>query len=1039
MVSSKATNKPLLEDAGSSLKLYETFLISRNCDLREQSLLRQNKGWFHISSMGHEGLATLARHFQGDDYFAPYYRDRALMLGIGVPVEEIARHFFAKRDSSSGGRQLPGHYSSRELRILSHGSPVGSHLLPACGMAWGLKLDQREGVVFASVGEAGSRQGDFYEAFCIAREHSLPVLFVVEDNRIAISTANAKSNPLALGVLDPDRWLRVDGSDVEALDAVGRDLLPKIRKGEGPFGLWIDTVRISSHSSADDQRLYLPKDELDSLESKDPVPALRRQLLESGAATEKELDDLEAKVKEDVRNAYKRAEKSPDPVAGEITAHLRGKAEPTEFPDLPGKAKRRMVDSINQTFHKILDENPDTVFFGQDIADPKGGVFKLTAGMSTKEPERVVNAPVAESTIVGLACGLAAYGKRPIFEIQFIDFLSPAWNQLVSNVANLRWRTFGDWECPAVIYAPCGAYLPGGAIWHSQSGEAPLASIPGLSIVMPSCPEDAAAVFWASLGMKDPLMVLIPKHSLWEEKPFEGTPAATQVGRARLLQTGTDLTVVSWGNTVDLVKEACSDLGMQGEVEHFDLLWLSPWDKTAVAESVLRTGRLLIVQEEVRSASVGQMIISELMEDPAIWQGLRTAPVLVSRDTVHIGFNPIYEYAALPDVATIRDTIARLLRRDTARPELRLDASPSAASPTVKGGKTEAPARRQVIRVPILGEGIAQARVVSLLKAPGDPIEPDDGLCEIETDKAVFPIESAHRGTMAEWLIKEDDEIKVSQVIAYMNLHEDEEASELEGQDKATENPPASSLVKSNADKAAGDSADKPAEPLSKDEGERERASGLSAEIIRQMQGLVPATITLKARWSSIREARAKAKSKLGPAAPSPSAMVAWCTLQAMKKHKAFTSTITLNRVRRSEDGFDLGIAVSLPHDELATAIVPQANDLTWDQFTQRFVEGISRARNRQFEPKTRVPLLISTMGPFDVRSAIPIVVPPSIATLFVGGAHFEPDPDGDGKLGREVVNLSLTFDHRWINGVGAASFLSEVRERLEAFQLPEL
>jgi 2-oxoisovalerate dehydrogenase E1 component len=1027
MASSSSKKDSVGLTAEKKLKLFDICLTSRHCDLREQSLLRQNKGWFHISSMGHEGVAALAPHFGEDDYFAPYYRDRALMIGLGVTPYDMALSFLAKKESSSGGRQLTGHFSSSERRIFSHGSPVASHLLPACGIAWGLKLDKRPGVVFASVGEAGSRQGDFYEAFCIAREHNLSVLFVVEDNRIAISTGNAKTNPLALGVFDEALWTRIDGSDFDALDRFGAEVLPKMRAGGGPHALWLDTVRVSSHSSADDQRLYLCAKELARLTENDPVPALRRMILKDGIKTEAELDAIEEKIREKVREAYRKAEKAADPRAEDTTLHIKAKPTLSTFPQVPTGGKKRMVEAINEVFHLAL-EDKDTVFFGQDIADPKGGVFKLTNGLSTKAPDRVVNAPVAESTIIGMACGLAAYGKRPVFEIQFIDFLAPAWNQLVSNVATLRWRSYGDWECPAVIYAPCGAYLPGGAIWHSQSGEATLASVPGLTLAMPSNGHDAAAVFWTAMQMRDPVVILVPKHSLWTERPFPENPSPAPAGRARLLRQGDDVTIVTWGNCVELVEEACEKLGLKNEAEIFDLLWLSPWDKQAITDSVQRTGRLLVVQEEVRDASVGQMIIAELSEDPSIWQALRAAPVLISRDNVNIGLNPAYEYAALPDVATVQDTIARLLRRDhtrAAQPALLQEAVSSVVS-----GE-----RRQVIRVPILGEGISQARVIGILKQTGDAVEPDDGLCEIETDKAVFPIEASHKGTLVEWLIEDGAEIQVGQIIAHLLLAEGEEASELvdDGENSPAETsvPPASAPRKIVAFDAPA-----PA-PLSRDEGARERSSGLSAEIIRQMQGLVPATITLKARWDKIKEARAKAKAKLGPEAPTPSAMIAWCTVQAMKNHKSFTSTITMDRVRKTEGAFDIGVAVSLPHDELVTAIVSEVNELDWETFRQRFVESVGRARARQFEPKTRVPVQISTMGPFDVRSAIPIVVPPSIATLFVGGAHYEPNP-GDGSVDqRQVVNLTLTFDHRWINGVGAASFLSEVRERLETFSLP--
>ena len=291
---------------------------SRLGDLREQSLIRQGKGWFHISGMGHEALAAIALHLDEEDYAFPYYRDRAFCTQRGMTDYDLALAFYAKRESSSGGRQLTGHFSDRRLNIWSHPSPVGVHLLPACGAAWGMQLDGKSNIVYASLGEASARKGDFYEAVCFAKERKLPMVFVVEDNRIAISTSTERTNPIALGVLDQSEWLRVDGSDVEAVAEAGRIAVEQARSGRGPAFIWCDVERFSNHSSADDQRMYRAVDELEGMHARDPILIFQNQLIADGLMTELEVSALEDELRQDIRTAYREASAQVDPLAGVV-------------------------------------------------------------------------------------------------------------------------------------------------------------------------------------------------------------------------------------------------------------------------------------------------------------------------------------------------------------------------------------------------------------------------------------------------------------------------------------------------------------------------------------------------------------------------------------------------------------------------------------------------------------------------------------------------------------------------------------------------
>ena len=423
---SKATS--LLDNMTRST-LLRSLWRSRLGDLREQSLIRQGKGWFHISGMGHEALAAIALQMEPEDYAFPYYRDRAFCIQRGLSDFDLALAFYAKRESSSGGRQLTGHFSDRSLNIWSHPSPVGAHLLPACGAAWGMQLDGKKNVVYASLGEASARQGDFFEAVCFAKERMLPVVFVVEDNRIAISTSTTDTNPIALGVLNEEEWCRVDGSDIEAVATAGKKAIEHARAGRGPAFIWCDVERFSNHSSADDQRMYRAAEELESIHLRDPIAVYQQSMIEDGLLTTEGAKALEEEIREEVRAAYQQASTMQDPLAEECALHLTGDpSTPGDMPAIGLGDSCRMLDAVNKTFHNALDTMPDVVFFGEDIADPKGGVFNLTKGLSTKDPSRTVNSPLAESTIMGVSVGLASYGKRPFFEIQFVDFIYPGWN-----------------------------------------------------------------------------------------------------------------------------------------------------------------------------------------------------------------------------------------------------------------------------------------------------------------------------------------------------------------------------------------------------------------------------------------------------------------------------------------------------------------------------------------------------------------------------------------------------------------------------------
>ena len=1013
------------------LRLLTILLESRHGDLREQSLNRQGKGHFHVSGMGHEALAAISFATEPGDYICGYYRDRALVLGRGVTSRELALDYFAKRQGQSHGRQMPSHYSYAARNIWSVPTPTGSQLLPACGIAWGIKLDAKPNFVIATVGDAATRQGDFFEAVCFAKEKQLPVLFIVEDNAYGISSPTREINPLAIDVLQPNDWKQIDGADVGAVYQAGQEAIAHLRADKGPVFFWVNMERLSSHTSSDDHKLYRSAEEIENLAESDPLTKWKDALVTDGMITEEDYAKLDQEIKERIRQEFIEAERDQDPSVDELELQVTGKLPQLDDEVLPA-GKYRIGDVVNQTLRAGLTKDSRRIIFGEDVEDPKGGVFRLTQKLSTEFPKQVFNSPLAESTIMGVACGLASYGKRPVFELQFIDFIGPAWNQVVTNLCNLRWRSFGSWTCPLVIYAPYGAYLPGGSLWHSQANEAPLAHYPGINVAIPSNPEDAAGLLWTAMHCEDPTFVLIPKHLLWAEHESATPIRAVSLGKARVHRSGSDVTVVAWGNTMEKSIEALGKLGDRASVELIDLRSIAPWDRETVEESVRKTGRLVVVQEDTENCSVGQMVISHVAGRAELWDAMISPPILVSKGNVMIGYNPIYEYAALPDVERIVRAIERSVsveRKHAGAAGLAAAGKPPLqAEPAVTPKPSGRHARpsisgTQKIVVPIMGEGIRSAKVVALLKKPGDRIELDDALCELETDKAVYPIESSFAGTMGEWKTAVDATVEIGQELGIILTEgeSDEFADQME-----------------TAAEVSADAGSVGVPPVGETKRGISREPALSATITRKLGRVVPANLQIDARWDAIRDARAAAKKSNAKNAPSPSVMVAWLVVRAMEKHAAFRSLMLEDDSILENENFDLGVAVAMEGDRLATAVIPEANTLTWPDFVRRYNETVEATRGGRVDAMN-APIVISSLGAFGVRAAAPIVVPPSVGTLFVGSAHYELSPNGKKAQGMEVITLSLTFDHRVVNGAGAASFVHEIKELIEGFAIPSV
>jgi len=631
----------------------------REGDRCEGHLLRQGRGWIHIPGDGHEAVAALAESLQPDDLLFLYYRDRALMQARGVTPLDMAREYLATATSSSGGRTMPVHGSYRRLGIFPPATPTGSQCLPAVGAAWGARLEGSGRVVLCTIGDAATRQGEFYEALVFAFQERLPIVFVVEDNGYGISTPTASQLPFRLGIFADALFQRIDGRSYEAVLTAGRVAIDAARHRKGPAVLWIELDRLQSHTNSDDHRVYRSADDIAAMEARDPVARLAAGLIETGALTSARYEAMRDDAKQVIASAFRLAEQEPDPDPATAFAHVLGtsSSEGVRLPFTLVDTARTVVGALNATLCEALGRNPRAIIFGEDVEDPKGGVFGFTRGLSTRYPGRVVNSPLAEATIAGTAVGLAATGFRPIFELQFIDFAAPAWNQIVNQLATLRWRSNGEWTCPVVFYAPCGAYLPAGATWHSQSNEALWTHVPGMRVAVPSTPEDVAGLLWTALNEDDPTLLLIPKHAMRVRHPAPGGTVRLGFGRARIVREGTDVTVVTWGNGVEIARKAADALEDRCSTEVIDLVSLSPCDWDSIAASVRRSGRLVVLSEDSRFGNFGQTVIAEMVGTPSRFDSFLSPPVLVAREDVQVPFNPVLEYAVLPDVARVQAAI----------------------------------------------------------------------------------------------------------------------------------------------------------------------------------------------------------------------------------------------------------------------------------------------------------------------------------------------------------------------------------------------
>jgi 2-oxoisovalerate dehydrogenase E1 component len=680
------------------LGAYRTMLLSRRLDDKEIQLKRQNRIFFQISGAGHEAICVAAGMAlkPSYDWFFLYYRDRGLCLQLGETAAEMLYSAVgAAKDPNSGGRQMPSHWGHKDLNIVSVSSPTGTQFLQAVGAAEAVvragRLQISDGfekdeVVLVTTGEGQTSEGEFWESLNTATNLKLPVVYLVEDNGYAISvpvevnTAGGSISRLVSGF--PGLFVQeVDGCNFMASYEAMKSAVAYARKRKGPALVHAKVIRPYSHSLSDDEILYRPPEERDADAARDPISIFPRWLVDEGHATKAEIEGIQKEVDEEVQAATDDALAQEQPSPETIYVNVYSpEVDPTseqfdteDDPQFSGN-ETTMVDLLNACMKDEMRRNSRMIVFGEDVADVsreqymgkvkgKGGVFKVTWGLQKEfGGERVYNSPLAEANIVGRAIGLALRGFKPVVEIQFFDYIWPAYMQLRDELATMRWRSNGAFSAPVVVRTTYGGYIRG-AIYHSQTGASLFTHCPGLRVVCPATALDANGLLRTAIRCDDPVIFLEHKHlyrQTYNKAAYPGANFMIPFGKARVVRPGNDVTIVTYGATVQRSFTAANQIEEAGgpSVEVIDLRSLSPWDRDTVFASVKKTNRVIVLYEDSLSWGYGAEIAARLADECFAWLD---APVrrLASADTF-VGYAPRLEDAILPQADDIKRAVEEI-------------------------------------------------------------------------------------------------------------------------------------------------------------------------------------------------------------------------------------------------------------------------------------------------------------------------------------------------------------------------------------------
>ena len=654
------------------LKVYQKMALARRLDEKMITMIRQAKSFFHIACSGHEAaqLAAAVNLKSGLDWIFPYYRDAALTIGLGVTSKDHLLGFLARKDDkASGGRQLPQHFGHKDLRIVSQSSATGTQYLQAVGTAQTLKWEGKKEVVYVSSGEGTTSQGEFHEALNWASREKLPIIFHIEDNEYAISvhiseqTSGGSIYSMVSGYQNLARY-NIDGTDFFEANLAFQKAVDRARKGKGPSVIVSNVVRLYPHSSSDDQRKYRTEAELEADKKRDPILRFENSCMEANTIKMKEFDKIRNEVSAIVDEETIWAEKQDHP-APSTALDFNYSTEPplAETPFNKISDKIVMVDAINHALSEEMERNNKMVMFGEDIADPKGGVFTATRGLTNKfGKKRVFNSPLAEASIVGTAIGMACSEWKPVIEIQFADYIWPAFMQIRNELASMRYRSNNMWNCPVVLRVPVGGYIHGG-LCHSQSIDGYFMHMPGIRIAYPSNAADAKGLLKAACRMDDPVIFMEHKGLYRQGFASSAEPDKDYIlpfGQAKVVQEGTVLTILTWGAMVQKSIEAVKKEKIEeGIVEIIDLRTLNPLDEETIGTSVHKTGKVLVVHEDNLTNGPGAEIAAIVAD--RYFEDLDGPVKRVASADSHVPFNWFLEEEVLLQTKNIQFVLKELL------------------------------------------------------------------------------------------------------------------------------------------------------------------------------------------------------------------------------------------------------------------------------------------------------------------------------------------------------------------------------------------
>ena len=628
-----------------AVHMYRKMLLARRLDDRMWALNRQGRVPFVVSVSGHEGTQVGAAFAldPSTDWSLPYYRDTALNLALGVTTTDVFMVVLSKAaDPTSGGRQMPNHWSEPDLNIFTHSSVTATQYPHACGIAYQIQAQGSAGVVLVSSGEGATSEGDWHEAMNFAGIHKLPIIFLIQNNLYAISVPAAEEVAGSLAARAPGyeiRGIEIDGNNVLEVYGAVSAAVERARNGEGPSLIEAKTYRYYAHTSDDDDKLYRSSEEVEVWRRKDPIARHQQYLVESRLLDQATEESIDNEVNREIADALATAEAAPDPT--DALSHVYAKpitpTEPVTTVETALDGEQiNVITAINRALHEVMAAYPEASTFGEDVADPKGGVFKATVGLTEAfGAHRSFNAPLAEALIIGIGIGAAAAGAKPIAEIQFADFIHPAFDQIVSEAARIHYCSNGRWNCSLVIRAPYGGGIHG-SLYHSQSIEAYYSHVPGLKVVVPSTPADVKGLLWSAVEDPDPVMFLEPKKLYRLAKgPYPDGEHRVPLGKAALRRAGDDLTIIAYGTMAHFAVEAAGRLAAESiEASVLDLRSLKPLDWPSIDAAVRRTSKVLIVHEDNEFGGFGAEVAAQIGEKAFDWLDA-----------------PVQRYAA-PDVPT---------------------------------------------------------------------------------------------------------------------------------------------------------------------------------------------------------------------------------------------------------------------------------------------------------------------------------------------------------------------------------------------------